>query len=134
MLNGRDGDDVLVGGTGVDQLTGGTGKDTFQFGDGHSGITSGTMDVITDFEIGQDKIDLTLMDADTGMDGAQHFLAADFSPGKGAPPAFTKAGQLYFDQDSGILYGNVNSDGAADFAIQLKGVDIAKLASGDFLL
>lgn len=133
-LNGRDGDDVLVGGTGADQLTGGLGNDTFQFGDGHSGTTSATMDVIADFEIGKDKIDLSLMDADTGTDGVQHFLPADFSPGNGAPSPFTKAGQLYFDQDSGILYGNVNADAAADFAIQLKGVDIAKLATGDFVL
>ena len=52
-LNGGAGDDLLHDGAGVDQLTGGTGADTFMLvGD------SGT-DHITDFELGQDRLDLS---------------------------------------------------------------------------
>ena len=54
-LFGQDGNDLLVGGAGNDTLTGGDGRDVFQFG------LTGTRreaDVITDFKIGEDKIQL----------------------------------------------------------------------------
>ncbi len=51
-INGGDGDDVLFGGTGSDTLTGGVGSDTFQFT-----ATAGS-DVITDFEVNNDSIQL----------------------------------------------------------------------------
>ena len=52
-LDGGDGDDILIGGIGHDELTGGAGADTFVF----SGVVNN--DVITDFEVGIDVIDLT---------------------------------------------------------------------------
>ena len=57
-LTGSDGvDDKLTGGTGDDTLTGGTGADTFVFNE-NSG-----KDTITDFDTGNDKIDLSGFDA-----------------------------------------------------------------------
>ena len=52
-LTGDGNNNTLTGGHGNDMLTGGLGNDTFVFatGDGH--------DTITDFTVGQDKIDLT---------------------------------------------------------------------------
>ncbi|WP_226551409.1 calcium-binding protein [Celeribacter naphthalenivorans] len=52
-LNGRNGDDVLVDGDGADRLTGGYGNDIF--------VTSedGETDTITDFNIGDDRLDLS---------------------------------------------------------------------------
>ena len=52
-LNGGAGDDLLRDGAGVDQLTGGTGADTFMF------VGDGGTDHITDFELGQDRLDLS---------------------------------------------------------------------------
>jgi Ca2+-binding RTX toxin-like protein len=132
-LDGGDGDDVLIGGAGIDQLTGGKGNDVFQFLAEHSGASAATMDVIADFEIGKDKIDLSAIDLDAVTDGVQHFASTDFKSGEGAG-VFTKAGQLYFDTKSGILYATVHSTTSADFAIQLKGAGLGALASGDFIL
>jgi Ca2+-binding RTX toxin-like protein len=52
-LNGAGGDDVLVDGIGRDHLFGGAGADVFQF------VEDGTLDLIRDFEIWQDQIDLS---------------------------------------------------------------------------
>ena len=53
-LYGFDGNDILTGGSGDDVLTGGVGKDLFTWED-----TSTNTDVITDFELGQDQLDLS---------------------------------------------------------------------------
>ncbi len=52
-LRGNDGDDIISGGTGDDRLTGGSEADVFTFDPAW-----GT-DTITDFVIGEDKIDLS---------------------------------------------------------------------------
>lgn len=53
-LYGGTGDDLLNGGTGNDTLTGGAGADTFIF----SALTSGEVDIVTDFEDGIDVLRL----------------------------------------------------------------------------
>lgn len=55
-LNGSLGNDSLNGGQGEDLLTGGLGNDTYVFYLGQSTVSS--LDRITDFAIGSDKIDL----------------------------------------------------------------------------
>ncbi|NCR19167.1 MAG: hyalin, partial [Microcystis aeruginosa LL13-03] len=55
-LNGAAGNDTLNGAAGVDTLTGGTGTDIFIFQFGQS--TAAALDRVTDFAIGDDKIDL----------------------------------------------------------------------------
>ncbi|MDR8362777.1 M10 family metallopeptidase C-terminal domain-containing protein [Pseudomonas sp. JL3] len=60
-INGGAGGDILVGGAGIDKLTGGTGADTFRFtaqSDSYRNATTSFDDIITDFDITQDKIDL----------------------------------------------------------------------------
>ena len=54
VLDGGEGNDVLIGGPGVDILTGGPGADIFVFKS-----FDGSIDRVTDFEIGIDKIDLS---------------------------------------------------------------------------
>jgi VCBS repeat-containing protein len=55
FLDGGNGKDILIGGKGSDFLTGGEGNDVFVFGkDG----TSKDVDVITDFKVGNDSIQL----------------------------------------------------------------------------
>jgi parallel beta-helix repeat protein len=60
-LNGGSNADTLVGGIGIDKLTGGLGDDVFRFtGLSESYRTAGKSyaDVITDFDVAHDKIDL----------------------------------------------------------------------------
>ncbi|MGT3829851.1 Ig-like domain-containing protein [Vibrio cholerae] len=56
VLRGDSGNDVLIGGLGSDILTGGSGDDLFKWVDGD---LDNSKDRITDFTIGQDKIDLS---------------------------------------------------------------------------
>ncbi|WP_342654390.1 putative Ig domain-containing protein [Pseudomonas sp. F3-2] len=61
VINGGAGDDTLVGGAGTDTLTGGAGADIFRFAnqsDSYRNATKSFDDLITDFDVTQDKIDL----------------------------------------------------------------------------
>lgn len=60
-LNGGSNDDTLVGGIGADKLTGGLGNDVFRFtdiSDSYRTASKSYADVITDFDVAHDKIDL----------------------------------------------------------------------------
>jgi serralysin len=116
VLRGLAGNDTLVGGAGADVLTGGAGNDSFVFGE------LGTGDQITDFSRG-DKIDLRAIDAVAG--GANNAFA--FIGGG----AFSKkAGELRYAD--GLLQGDTNGDGIADFAVVLTGAP--GLTAADILL
>ena len=56
ILNGGAGDDIIIDGPGADILTGGAGADDFVF------VRDDQRDVITDFQPGLDRIDLTGLD------------------------------------------------------------------------
>jgi len=70
-LTAGSGADVLTGGAGADRLSGGAGEDVLQDGAGRDSLTGGTgadifvlaadgePDTITDFTLGQDRIDLS---------------------------------------------------------------------------
>jgi len=131
-LNGLGGNDTLTGHLGFDTLTGGKGADKFVYKSIQDApLAHSKIEVITDFSSSEkDKIDLSKIDADTSKAKDQAFskpeMGAEFSG------VFTKAGQLFFDTTDHILYGCVNNDGAASFAIQLNGV--SSLVAGDFIL
>ena len=126
VLNGGTGNDVLTGGSGRDQLTGGSGADRFDFNSAaESGLSSTVRDVISDFVRGVDKIDLSTIDASTSVAGNQAFRSVIASAS-----TFSAAGQLQLK--SGILYGNVDADAQAEFAIALTG--ISALSTSDFIL
>ncbi len=132
ILRGGNGDDILVGGAGADQLQGGVGADTFRFlSTADLGLTGATSDRVLDFSSVQgDRIDLSTIDANSGVAGNQAF---SFIGGA----AFTGvAGQLRV-QASGtnqLVYGDVNGDGVADFLIVVTPVGAVPLAGGDFQL
>jgi cyclophilin family peptidyl-prolyl cis-trans isomerase len=114
--------DNLSGNSGVNVLTGGAGADVFVFSAALDSPAA-TPDVITDFTTG-DKIDLSLIDADSGTLSDDAFSATLVSD-------FTAAGQLKLLD--GVLFGNTDSDlVTAEFAIALTGV--TSLTSGDFIL
>jgi Ca2+-binding RTX toxin-like protein len=126
VLIGNAGANILRGAGGVDTLTGGNGKDKFDFNAlSEMGTLRGTRDVITDFAQGQDRIDLSGLDANTATihnDAFTGFIANDTS--------FTAAGQLMMS--NGVLYGNTNADSTAEFAIQVTG--ITTLSVSDMVL
>ena len=137
VLYGEAGTDTLIGGAGVDKLTGGAGADKLTGGDGadvfiYTQVADSALtdrDRIYDFVRGVDKLDFSGFDANTVANGVQHFNFINAS-------SFTAAGQLLFSYnagtDTGIVYGNVDNDTKADFAIYLSGV--TALTDADFVL
>ncbi|MEJ5988354.1 M10 family metallopeptidase C-terminal domain-containing protein [Ramlibacter sp. PS3R-8] len=126
ILYGDAGRDVLTGGLGGDRLFGGEGADIFDLDRvGESGLSSGSRDVIGDFQRGADRIDLRTIDANAAAGGDQAF-----SGFIGAARAFNAPGQLKFRD--GVLYGNTDNDPAAEFAIRVTGV--AGLSDPDVML
>jgi serralysin len=113
-LYGGNGDDQLTGGKGVDYLEGNAGKDHFIFAALNEMGKGNKADVIEDFETG-DKIDLS---------GAGNFTYIEGDAFNGM------AGELRFA--NGVLYGDVDGDSTADFAIKVKGVNM--LQDSDLIL
>lgn len=125
-LSAFEGNDVLIGGTGRDDLIGGSGADRFVFDDGDMPSTSwGTADRLYSFSSAEgDRIDLSGIDAIAGGgDDAFAFIGTAAFSGV--------AGQLRYDT-GGVLYGDVNGDGLADFAIGFN--TAVTLGAADFLL
>jgi serralysin len=111
------GDDVLQGGGGGDLLAGGDGADRFLYlalGDS----TASAVDQILDFSLAEgDRVDLTAIDANTGLAGDQAFvLAGAFS---------SQAGQAVLTYDANhnttSLGLDVNGDSQSDFLLTLSG-------------
>jgi Ca2+-binding RTX toxin-like protein len=126
---GNAGNDVLQGGAGKDTLAGGAGADRFVYtalGDSPVGANA---DRITDFSHAQaDRIDLSLIDANTTLAGNQAFSFI------GAAAFTHHAGELHATAAAGIttISGDVNGDAVADFSIALTGT--IALVAADFLL
>jgi Ca2+-binding RTX toxin-like protein len=117
-LDGGADDDVLVGGPGNDILKGGDGADRFVFNEA-SDSASKTADLVFDFNaLDGDKIDVSAIDANswTLEDDAFAFIGDNAFSGT--------AGELRFADSAyyGVLEGDLNGDGAADFGLGLLGV------------
>ncbi|MDE3817794.1 serralysin [Sinorhizobium meliloti] len=124
-LYGGSGADILRGGTGFDYLVGGTGTDSFDFNSISESAVGSRRDVITDFHRSEfDVIDLSTIDADTTWSGNQSFTYIGGNAFSG------EAGELNFR--SGIISGDVNGDGYADFQVRVNGA--TSLRVDDFFL
>jgi Ca2+-binding RTX toxin-like protein len=124
QVSGGGGGDELRGGRGADVVTGGGGADVFVFASVKEADASSGRDLIRDVEAGVDRIDLRGMDADTDASGNQAFVFI------GAAKFTSEAGELRYAK--GVVSGDVDGDGRADFAIEI-GND-ADLRAGDFQL
>ena len=121
-LKGGAGSDILVGGEEKDVLVGGADADIFRYADAaDSGLTGATMDVITDFEVGVDDIDLAAL-------GITDYLG---------DAAFTStgAGEVRYEYVGGktMLEIDIDGDGLVDMMVKMQGGNLA-LTVDDFLL
>jgi len=124
-LVGGDGTDTLVGGAGSDRLRGGVGADRFVLtAAADSGTTTATRDVIEDFVVGTDKIDVSQLGTFAWINDAA---------------AFTARGQLRYRVDlrdnQVIIEGNTDGNNAtAEFSIAITPMtDAAGLQATDFI-
>lgn len=141
-LYGRAGDDVLDGGAGADALYGNRGADTMTGGDNdrrdrfiffnanESEAGAGNRDIITDFHHGEDRIEISRLDADLTQGFKQQFEFIGQSGFSG------DAGELRYQQFNGsnmtLIQADLDGDRVADFEIELSG--IVALDAGDFLI
>ncbi len=128
-LQGWGGNDALVGGAGKDILTGGAGADRFYYTSVSDSVVGADADRITDFSHAQaDRIDLHLIDADTGTAGDQAFSFIGTALYTGV------AGELRYAVVNGVstIAGDVNGDKVSDFHIQL--ASAITLVAVDFVL
>lgn len=128
-LSGGRAADTLIGGKGADLLTGGKGADVFAYLSTTDSTKSSAfgvgVDRIKDFAIGEDLIDLTAIDANTGADGDQAFdFVAQLSGAAGQA-------SLSYDASKGITTLRADTDGAGgvDFILMVVG----QVTDTDFL-
>uniref|UniRef100_UPI001E30E3A8 calcium-binding protein n=1 Tax=Microvirga roseola TaxID=2883126 RepID=UPI001E30E3A8 len=133
-LKGNSGNDRITGGLGRDKMWGGSGSNVFDFNTLRESKVGSQRDVIFDFQSGRDRIDLRTIDANETRKGNQAF---SWSGGDGPflyPNEFLKAGftgqagELRYER--GILMGDTDGDGRADFQIKIVGF----FSAGDVLL
>lgn len=128
VINGYAGSDEIKGGRGKDILTGGTGADDFNYHSVAESTVGAGRDRITDFQVGVDDIDVSVIDANGSAAGAAAFAF------KGKAAFSGVAGQLhyFFQGTNTIVEGDTNGDKVADFQIELTG--LKTLSSLDFIL
>jgi len=133
-MNGGAGNDVMIGGNGRDWLVGAAGADVFvYYTTAESGAGSIESDLINGFETGADKIDLSVVDANTLAAGDQAFnfvgtagFSAQGAASAGELRAFSLSGtSVWIEMDT-------NGNGLADMRILVLGTNTA--TADDFML
>ena len=140
ILYGRGGNDIVNGGDGADTLIGGLGSDILHTSVGaidssrdlvryeslkESGVTVATRDVVYWFKPGQDKIDLSKLDANLGQKGNQAFKVVT-----GLTKAFGEIKLVKSGADT-LVQIDGDKDNAVDMTILVKDVHLTK---ADFIL
>jgi Ca2+-binding RTX toxin-like protein len=128
-IGGGAGNDKITGGGGADTLTGGADADTFIF-KVVADSAPGAADFITDFVAGTDKVDLSLIDANSALSGNQAFLFVDGEN----PNVVANSVTWYEDSGNTIVQADLNGNtAAAEVQIVLQGTNL-NLHSTDFFL
>jgi uncharacterized delta-60 repeat protein len=134
VLNGGNGNDLLVGGAGNDTLTGGANQDFF------GGFSTSSLDTITDFQAGTDKISLNkgTFSVLQSLAGSGFSVANEFAIVSSASAVATSKALIVYNSQDGTLSYNVNREvadlgvGGGAFA-KLEGLPI-NLTANDFQL
>jgi serralysin len=135
-LAGLAGNDVLIGGAGADTIIGGTGRDTLSGNAGNdrfdfdalsdSGVAPAARDSISGFVHGQDRIDLSTIDAITGgVNNAFSFTGS-----------FAAAGHVRVIQvgADALVQLNTDSDAQIEASILLIAITANTITAADFIL
>jgi Ca2+-binding RTX toxin-like protein len=131
-LSGGVGNDTLVGGGGADRIAGGFGDDFMEGGGGRDVfIFSDLLDAdpagtIADFARGEDRLDLSAIDADLSKDRGQGFRfigSSDFSEG---------GGEIRLEEGV-VVVSIINTDGEIETHI-LANIGLEQLGRPDFIL
>jgi Ca2+-binding RTX toxin-like protein len=150
-LVGDEGNDILSGGFGADVLMGGQGADIFKYTaveESSGAVVNGVqqIDDITDFTQGQDKIDLSAIDANGTLAGDQAFTFLDTPPpsdidvdhpaGTDDPVPITDWTGLVWSVSDGNGHTTifVSTDADADAEMQIYMPQTIQLHSSDFIL
>jgi len=150
-LVGDEGNDILSGGLGADVLIGGQGADTFKYTaveESSGAVVNGVqqIDDITDFTQGEDKIDLSAIDANGTLAGDQAFTFLDAPPpsnvdvdhpaGSDDPVPITDwTGLVWSEIDSsGHTTIFVSTDADADPEMQIYTPQATHFHASDFIL
>jgi Ca2+-binding RTX toxin-like protein len=146
-----EGNDILSGGTGADVLIGEQGADIFKYfavEESSGAVVNGVLQVddITDFTQGEDKIDLSAIDANGTLAGDQAFTFLDTPPpsnvdvdhpaGSDDPQPITDwTGLVWSEVDSsGHTLIFVSTDADADAEMQIYMPQTMTLHASDFVL
>jgi Ca2+-binding RTX toxin-like protein len=137
VLLGGLGNDVLIGGLGQDTLTGGIGNDIFKFSlVGDSGTTATKADVIVDFVQGEDKIDLSAIDAFLATKNVNDTFiwqgTAAFSNATQGEVRFQKFDVAGTANDHTMIWIDNDKDTGVEMGIRLTGLH--DLVASDFVL
>lgn len=134
-LRGNAGDDIIRGGRGSDILTGNAGADTFVFTPAED-FRNGYVDVITDFDVNEDKIDLSAFNLN--IDEDDQFAFDDFSNGmtQGLESAFYQVGAdtvIVARGELGYGLGNLGAEFDTTSRLVIENVNIDDLGGGNFI-
>jgi Ca2+-binding RTX toxin-like protein len=130
-INGGSGGDKINGAGGADILTGGAGNDVFKYANVSDSGLGAAADRITDYTIGQDRLNFSRIDTNPALAGDQAFTflgtAAFAATGLGQLRYLTSGADL-------IVQADVNGDGVADMEVILQGIGGQVLSGADFVL
>jgi len=142
-LYGEDGNDTLIGGLGKDKFEGGNGSNLFVFQTiKDSGATATTADLIednidrggglNDFTVGNDRIDLSAIDANLKTSGNQAFNFSGTTATKNS--AWVSYDSSLYTGGSSLLWVENSGDTTADMCIVIVGVDLRSEPAANWLV
>jgi len=142
-FTGRSGNDTLIGGLGKDNLEGGNGNNLFVFETiKDSGATAATADLIGEndtnggwrkgFTVGNDRIDLSAIDANLKTSGDQAFNFAGTTATKNS--AWVSYDPSLYTGGSSLLWVDNSGDTKADMCVVIVGVDLRSEAAANWLV
>ena len=126
---GGSGNDTIVANSAVNELTGGGGFDIFKYFSATDSYSS-FLDLIKDFTINEDKLDLSVLDANlsTTTNDAFKFIG-------GNQFSINTPGELRFDSATGQVQANMDGNaGTVEFAVAITLIGTAPLADTSFVL